>query len=183
VKIVYPLRRRRDQFTVEATNGGRFLGNFSANWTGDGQKATNGSRDPVPSRPLLNGYPYQYACPVNQSTKSVQLIFDYEVVFRGNSSTAPEFWTKDLYALEWGLLYMVADRVGMRSCNYSQQDGLTFPAQDRVLPNEEPPRIVSLMSTRQDAPDMTARKYSDSYGVESERCVSCMVRMQNMVDL
>jgi hypothetical protein len=194
IKITYPLRRRREQFALDATESERFLGNatgsnstesnatvsnatgrnsgiwtdnwpvnWTGTWKGDRSKATNGSRDPQPSRPLLNGYPYSYACPTNETTKGVQLIYDYEVVFRGTSPTSPEFWAKDLYALEWGLLYMVADRVGLRNCNYSRQSDLNFPSRRHLKADYLPPRIVSLMSTRQDSPDLSARKYIYSH--------------------
>ena len=134
--------------TVETTANATNATN-TTDWIGNGKKATNGSRDANTTRPLLNGYPSEYACPTKSGRRSLQLAYAYEVAVEDNGDVS-QFWSDDLPAMEWGLLYLVSDGIGLRKCHLESQD---IPIGQRRLQTEDP-LVVSLRSTQMDAPDL-----------------------------
>lgn len=126
------------------------------------RSATNTDTDTASEGPVIvqeNGYPSRYTCETNDaaaaalSTKTLQFQFDYEFVIKDPRESLVEVFYQDLPVLEYGMLWMMVQAIGLDTCKSSSSNALDqFATPDSTL---ETTRVVSLASTRKDIMDPT----------------------------
>jgi hypothetical protein len=132
-----------------------------------------------------SGYPASYACEGSDSeateidtttTKTLQFQFDYEFVMKDPREDLVEVFYEDLPVLEYGILWMAVQAIGLDTCNLDNQEISQWrPAGTDASSNAfggklqgtnsmiEESHVVSLSSSRTDVLDPT---------VGTLRCIS-----------
>lgn len=141
--------------------------------SGNAIAAKNGSFDYKTKIRIVDGFPVEYSCKNDPrgggatsfnsaNLKTMTIHFDYEMV------TAPlANFTSNLRALEWSILWNVAQSIGLRNCNFqSQESYFSAGQQQRRLQSafstagNVAPLVVSLSSLGPDQVDnSTGKKY------------------------
>jgi hypothetical protein len=118
-----------------------------------------------------NGYPASYTCEGSDSsevtdtdidtttTKTLQFQFDYEFVMKDPKEDLVEVFYEDLPVLEYGILWMAAQAVGLDTCTLDNQDISQWRPVGADAGNDESmieeSHVISLASARTDVLDPT----------------------------
>jgi hypothetical protein len=113
------------------------------------------------------GYPASYTCEgsdvtegdTDTTTKTLQFHFDYEFVMKDPRENLVEVFYEDLPVLEYGILLMAVQAIGLDTCNLDNQNISQRRLADGNLQGTramiEESHVVSLMSSRTDVLDPT----------------------------
>lgn len=116
-----------------------------------------------------NGYPARYTCEGSDggeateidttTTKTLQFQFDYEFVMKDPREDLIEVFYEDLPVLEYGILLMAVQAIGLDTCNLGNQRISQWRPADSNLQGTtsmiEESHVVSLSSSRTDVLDPT----------------------------